>query len=49
MRTLFAWTVAALAGLLLACPERAPDGGCSKDSDCKGDRICVDGRCVPPR
>lgn len=22
-------------------------GGCSKDSDCKGDRICQDGECVP--
>ena len=23
-------------------------GGCSKDMDCKGDRICIDGKCVAP-
>jgi hypothetical protein len=24
-------------------------GGCGKDTDCKGDRICVDARCVEPQ
>ncbi len=24
------------------------DGGCTSDKDCKGDRICVDGKCVNP-
>jgi hypothetical protein len=48
MRILLVWTAAALASLLLGCPERAPEDGCSKDSDCKGDRICVDGACVAP-
>lgn len=27
----------------------ARDGGCSKDTDCKGDRICEAGVCVAPR
>ena len=26
-----------------------PVGGCMKDIDCKGDRICRDGSCVDPR
>jgi hypothetical protein len=24
------------------------DAGCSKDTDCKGDRVCEEGKCVPP-
>jgi hypothetical protein len=24
-------------------------GGCTKDTDCKGDRVCESGRCVEPR
>ena len=35
-----------------ALPPQAPPGlaplGCGRDLDCKGDRICVDGKCVPP-
>jgi len=26
-----------------------PSAGCSKDTDCKGDRICSNGMCVSPR
>ena len=41
-----------LAGLvfLAGCPRSAGDGGggCSKDRDCKGDRICERGACVEP-
>jgi hypothetical protein len=30
-------------------PEPAPSAaGCGKDTDCKGDRICVQGQCVSP-
>ncbi|MCS6914079.1 MAG: hypothetical protein NZ890_12670 [Myxococcota bacterium] len=29
--------------------QTAPMGGCTKDTDCKGDRICEQGRCVSPR
>jgi hypothetical protein len=29
--------------------DRAPESGCSKDIDCKGDRICEGGRCVDPK
>lgn len=32
--------------LVLAAPAHA--GGCSKDTDCKGDRICESGDCVAP-
>ncbi len=32
--------------LLLVGPAHA--GGCSKDTDCKGDRICESGECVAP-
>lgn len=28
--------------------EPVPAGGCGKDTDCKGDRICVKGACVNP-
>jgi hypothetical protein len=33
-----------------AAPAAAPPavGGCVKDVECKGDRICVEGRCVAP-
>ena len=30
-------------------PQAGGGGGCGKDTDCKGDRICVDGHCAPPR
>lgn len=37
---------------LIACPHPAPPRdarpGCSRDSDCKGERICSEGRCVDP-
>lgn len=37
--------LAVFALMLTAQPARA---GCTKDTDCKGKRICVDGRCVFP-
>ena len=39
----------ALSALLLACPgTQSPAAGCSKDTDCKGDRVCDSGKCVWP-
>ena len=32
-----------------APPPPPPANGCGKDTDCKGDRICVNGSCVFPR
>ena len=38
----------------MGSPEVAPalpppsGGGCVKDTECKGDRICSEGRCIPP-
>lgn len=29
-------------------PTAPQQGGCTKDTDCKGERICSDGRCVNP-
>jgi hypothetical protein len=29
-------------------PPPSRSGGCGKDTDCKGDRICEEGRCVSP-
>jgi hypothetical protein len=37
---------AALQGEPASLP--APAAGCGKDTDCKGDRICVRGECVSP-
>ena len=30
-------------------PQRPAPAGCGKDTDCKGDRICVKGECVAPK
>jgi hypothetical protein len=40
----------ALAGRTpIAAPATTPAGaGCSKDTDCKGDRVCVQGQCADP-
>jgi hypothetical protein len=49
-RRLFATVAAAtvvLASLSMSKPAYA-QGGCSKDTDCKGTRVCEDGRCVEP-
>jgi outer membrane protein assembly factor BamB len=46
------WSGWAWAWALLGCPAtEAPgeDGGCRKDTDCKGERICEAGACVAPR
>ena len=34
-------------GIIVFCSSSAV-GQCTKDTDCKGDRICVDGECVSP-
>jgi hypothetical protein len=39
-------TIALLSGLLLVAAAAAADEGCSKDTDCKGERICVKRECV---
>ncbi len=46
----FAFGACLLASLLSGCDggERKR-GGCDRDSDCKGDRVCVDDRCVDPK
>jgi hypothetical protein len=44
-------TSAAPATAPTTAPAAAPagtNGGCSRDTDCKGDRICVQGSCVEP-
>jgi hypothetical protein len=41
-------STAAVPGKAPAPPRPAP-AGCGKDTDCKGDRICVTGACVAPR
>jgi hypothetical protein len=46
-------TISLLAVSMLACQAKAeatagPDPGCTKDVDCKGDRICTQGQCGPP-
>lgn len=43
--------IGALAILLLALHVgcgAAPEGSCSSDNDCKGDRICTNGSCTSP-
>jgi len=37
-----------LAALAAACSSKPKSSGCSTDTDCKGDRICVSGDCVAP-
>lgn len=39
------------SGLVGAPPQPPPTaaGGCMKDTDCKGDRICNKGECVSPK
>jgi len=39
-------TIAVFLGILLAVP--ASWAQCTKDTDCKGNRICVNGECVEP-
>lgn len=34
--------------LLLSALSQQPGAQCTKDTDCKGDRICVEGTCVEP-
>ena len=37
------------AAIDAATPDQAASSGCSKDTDCKGDRVCVKGQCVAPQ
>ncbi|MFV8755057.1 PQQ-binding-like beta-propeller repeat protein [Nannocystaceae bacterium ST9] len=51
MRTRLVDRVMGLSVLALSgCPATThpPSAGCSKDTDCKGERICVDDHCVEP-
>jgi hypothetical protein len=47
-------TTAAVLLLLTGCSSKSSASGCTKDSDCKGDRLCIAGECsdgptkVPP-
>lgn len=41
-------TAAALLVAALGVAARPASAGCDADRDCKGDRICDDGRCVSP-
>lgn len=40
--------VAMAVAIGLVLPGYAAHAACGKDTDCKGDRICVDGRCTAP-
>jgi hypothetical protein len=46
------WIAVLSASLLLACNPSSSgssaSGGCTKDTDCKADRICQAGQCVAP-
>ncbi len=37
-----------VAGALTVVTPRLASAGCSKDTDCKGDRVCENGACVSP-
>jgi hypothetical protein len=41
-------TVAFFGGLLMTTMAAFADDGCSKDTDCKGERICVQRTCIEP-
>jgi hypothetical protein len=41
-------TLLAVAVLAVSASANAQEDGCSKDTDCKGDRICVARTCVDP-
>jgi hypothetical protein len=41
--------VAAVAALASASAWAQSELGCNKDTDCKGDRICISGQCVAPQ
>lgn len=42
------WSFAGPCLAVLICAAHARAGGCQKDTDCKGDRICEKGKCVAP-
>jgi len=37
-----------IAPMLIACSVTTAAGGCTYDTQCKGDRICQKGECVEP-
>jgi hypothetical protein len=53
-RRLLAWVLCAIGCTLTvaasSCSDERSGGGdgCAKDTDCKSDRVCVDGECVDP-
>jgi hypothetical protein len=42
------WLVLFVLAAIVAGTPLAASAGCSKDTDCKGDRVCEDGTCVSP-
>jgi WD40 repeat protein len=40
------WCIDAKGILCVGKQESCPEPGCTKDTDCKGDRICVQGKCT---
>jgi len=34
---------------LVGCGKGAPQNGCTKDTECKGERVCTAGHCVDPQ
>jgi hypothetical protein len=40
--------IGAMAAVVVVLESRAAHAGCTRDSDCKGARICENGRCVNP-
>jgi hypothetical protein len=46
-KTAFLLVLLASTALTAACgPDRFTDSGCTSDTDCRGDRVCVEGLCV---
>ncbi len=42
------FTILVMVGVALFVTPMDARAGCEKDTDCKGDRICVEGECVSP-
>ena len=48
MRTIRMLTVTVLCLFVVVSVGRNAAAGCEKDTDCKGDRVCYEGKCVAP-